>query len=52
MHPEAEKIYNDVETRIQEVQTQLSQQNPEDEPVQLSTVEQDKIFEQVKFSIF
>ena len=47
VHPEAERIYNDVETRIQEVHTQLSQQNPEAEPVQLSTVEQDKNFEQV-----
>ncbi|KAL0678001.1 hypothetical protein Bca4012_005982 [Brassica carinata] len=47
VHPEAERIYNDVKTWIQEVQTQLSQQNPEAEPVQLSTVEQDKIFEHV-----
>ena len=45
MHHEAEMIYNDVETRIQEIQAQMSQQNPEGEPVQLSTVEQDKIFE-------
>ncbi|KAF3536156.1 hypothetical protein F2Q69_00023139 [Brassica cretica] len=45
VHSEAKRIYNDVETRIQEVQTQLSQQNPEAEPVQLSTVEQDKNFE-------
>ncbi|KAF2564297.1 hypothetical protein F2Q70_00017622 [Brassica cretica] len=29
VHPEAKRIYNDVETRIQEVQTQMSQQNPE-----------------------
>ena len=47
-HPRAERIYNTIEARIQEVQTQLSQQNPEGAPVQLSTVEQDKIFEQVK----
>ena len=31
---------------------QLSQQNPKGEPVQLSTVEQDKKFEHVKYSIF
>ena len=46
------KIYNDVEARIREVQTQMSQQNPEGEPVLLSTVEQNKNFEQVKYSIF
>ncbi|KAF3604022.1 hypothetical protein F2Q69_00035888 [Brassica cretica] len=33
VHHEAERIYNDVKTRIQEVQTQLSQQNPEAEPI-------------------
>lgn len=43
----AEKIHNDVQSRIQEVETQLSQENPDLPPVQLSTVEQDKIFEQV-----
>ncbi|KAH0867986.1 hypothetical protein HID58_075008, partial [Brassica napus] len=31
-HPRAERIYNTVEARIQEVQTQLSQQNPEGAP--------------------
>uniref|UniRef100_M4CFX5 Uncharacterized protein n=1 Tax=Brassica campestris TaxID=3711 RepID=M4CFX5_BRACM len=41
------KIYNDVEALIQEVQTQMLQQNPEGEPVLLSTVEQNKKFEQV-----
>ncbi|CAH8373140.1 unnamed protein product [Eruca vesicaria subsp. sativa] len=46
LHAQAEKIYNDVEARIQEVQTQLSQQNPEGAPVQLSTIEQEKSFEQ------
>ncbi|KAF3593314.1 hypothetical protein DY000_02025953 [Brassica cretica] len=47
VHPEAERIYNDVEIRIQEVQTQMSQQKPEGEPIQLPTVEQDKKFEQI-----
>ncbi|KAF3521759.1 hypothetical protein F2Q69_00046810 [Brassica cretica] len=46
-HPQAERICNNVEARIQEVQTQLSQQNPEGAPVQLSTIEHDKIFEQI-----
>ena len=47
MDARAEKIHNDVQSRIQEVETQLSQENPDLPPVQLSTVEQDKIFEQV-----
>ncbi|CAN6937675.1 unnamed protein product, partial [Brassica oleracea] len=33
-HPRAERIDNTVEARIQEVETQLSQQNPEGAPVQ------------------
>ena len=43
----AERIHNEVEARIEEVQTQLSQQNPDAPPIQLSTVEQNKNFEHV-----
>ncbi|XP_009147870.1 uncharacterized protein LOC103871377 [Brassica rapa] len=43
----SEQIYNDVVSRIEERQTQLTQQSPDGIPVTLSTPEVDKIYEKV-----
>ena len=48
-HPRAERIYNTVEARIQEVQTQLSQQNPEGAPASCPPSNKTKILSMLKF---
>ena len=50
--PRSEQIFNEVADRVQERQTQLTQQSPDGLPVNLSTVEVDKIYEEVNFKIF
>ncbi|KAL0733345.1 hypothetical protein Bca4012_009555 [Brassica carinata] len=43
----SEKIFNDVASRIEERETQLTQESPEGLPVVLSTIEVDRIYEEV-----
>ncbi|XP_056843889.1 uncharacterized protein LOC130511393 [Raphanus sativus] len=45
--PRSEQIYNDVVARIEDRQTQLTQQSPDGIPVVLSTQEVDQIYEEV-----
>ena len=47
--PRSEQIYNDVVARIEDRQTQLTQQCPDGIPVTLSTLEVDQIYEEVNF---
>ncbi|KAL0696204.1 hypothetical protein Bca4012_063384 [Brassica carinata] len=42
-----EKIFNDVASRIEERETQLTQESPDGLPVVLSTIEVDRIYEEV-----
>ncbi|KAJ4875863.1 Uncharacterized protein Rs2_40881 [Raphanus sativus] len=46
VYPRSEQIYNDVVARIEDRQTQLSQQSPDGIPVILSTQEVDQIYEE------
>lgn len=50
--PRSEQIYNDVVARIEDRQTQLTQQSPDGIPVVLSTQEVDQIYEEVKILPF
>lgn len=50
--PASEKLFNAVAARVEERETQLTQQSPDGLPVKLSTAEVDKIFEEVKFYCF
>jgi len=50
--PASEKLFNDVASRVEEQETQLTQQSADGLPVKLSTVEVDRIFEEVKFNNF
>ena len=45
----SEQIYNDVVARIEDRQTQLTQQSHDGIPVTLSTLEVDHIYEDVNF---
>ena len=45
----SEQIYNDVVARVEDRQTQLTQQSTDGLPVTLSTLEVDKIYEEVNF---
>ena len=47
--PRSEQIFNEVADRVQERQTQLTQQSPDGLPVTLSTVEVDRIYEDINF---
>uniref|UniRef100_A0A0D3BRY4 Uncharacterized protein n=1 Tax=Brassica oleracea var. oleracea TaxID=109376 RepID=A0A0D3BRY4_BRAOL len=46
-HGKSEQIYNDVVARVEDRQTQLTQQSTDGLPVTLSTLEVDKIYEEV-----
>ena len=48
----SEKLFNAVASRVEEQETQLTQQSADGLPVKLSTVEVDRIFEEVKFNNF
>ena len=50
--PASEKLFNAVASRVEERETQLTQQSADGLPVKLSTVEVDRIFEEVKFNNF
>ena len=50
--PASEKLFNAVASRVEEQETQLTQQSADGLPVKLSTVEVDRIFEEVKFNNF
>ena len=45
----SEQIYNDVVALVEDRQTQLTQQSTDGLPVTLSTLEVDKIYEEVNF---
>ena len=45
----SEQIYNDVVARVEDRQTQLTQQSTDGLPVTLSTLAVDKIYEEVNF---
>uniref|UniRef100_A0A0D2ZWZ1 Uncharacterized protein n=1 Tax=Brassica oleracea var. oleracea TaxID=109376 RepID=A0A0D2ZWZ1_BRAOL len=45
--PASEKLFHRVATRIEERETQLTQQSPDGLPVTLTTEEADRIFEEV-----
>ena len=45
----SEQIYNDVVARVEDRQTQLTQQSTDGLPVTLSTLDVDKIYEEVNF---
>ena len=47
MDPASEKLAQAVATRIEERETQLTQESPDGLPVTLSTEEADRIFEEV-----
>ena len=47
--PRSEQIFNDVADRVQERQIQFTQQSTDGLPVTLSTVEMDRIYEEVNF---
>ena len=46
--PRSEQIYNEVVARIEDRQTQLTQQSPDGIPVTLSKLEVNQIYEEVK----
>ena len=48
----SKQIYNDVVARVEDRQTQLTQQSTDGLPVTLSTLEVDKIYEEVNFQKF
>ena len=48
----SEQIYTDVVARVEDRQTQLTQQSTHGLPVTLSTFEVDKIYEEVNFLKF
>ncbi|CAN7058242.1 unnamed protein product [Brassica rapa subsp. trilocularis] len=48
----SEQIYNDLAARVEERQTQLTQQSTDGLPVTLSTPEVDKLYEEVNFLKF
>lgn len=50
--PASEKLFNTVAARVDERETQLTQQSPDGLPVKLTTEEVDRIFEEVKFKSF
>lgn len=50
--PASEKLFHRVATRIEERETQLTQQSPDGLPVTLTTEEADRIFEEVQLKIF
>ena len=47
-----EKLFQEVAGRIEERETQLTQESPDGLPVTLSTEEVDRIFEEVQLKIF
>ena len=50
--PAFEKLFQTVAARIEERETQLTQESPDGLPVTLSTEEVDRIFEEVQLKIF
>ncbi|CAN6862484.1 unnamed protein product [Brassica oleracea] len=48
----SEQIYNDLVSRVEDLQTHLTQQSTDGLPVTLSTLEVDKIYEEVNFLKF
>ena len=50
--PASEKLFNAVASRVEEQETQLTQQSPDGLPVKLTTEEVDRIFEEVKLYKF
>ena len=50
--PASEKLFNAVASRVEEQETQLTQQSADGLPVKLSTEKVDRIFEEVKFNNF
>ena len=52
MDPAFEKLFQAVAARIEERETQLTQESPDGLPVTLSTEEADRIFEEVQLKIF
>ena len=50
--PASEKLFRTVAGRIEERETQLTQESPDGLPVTLSTQEVDRIFEEVQLKIF
>ena len=50
--PASEKLFQAVAARIEERETQLTQQSPDGLPVTLTTEEADRIFEEVQLKIF
>ena len=46
--PASEKLFNDVDARVEEREMQLTQQSPNGLPVKLRTEKIDRIFEEVK----
>ena len=46
--PASEKLFNAVASRVEERETQLTQQSPDGLPIKLTTEEVDRIFEEVK----
>ena len=52
MYPASEKLFNAMASRVEERETQLTQQSPDGLPVKLTTEEVDRIFEEVKLYKF
>ena len=50
--PASEKLFQTVACRIEERETQLTQESPDALPVTLSTEEADRNFEEVQLKIF
>ena len=50
--PASEKLFQAVASRIEERETQLTQESPDGLPVTLSTEDADRIFEEVQLKIF
>ena len=50
--PASEKLFNAVASRVEERETQLTQQSPDGLPVKLTTEEVNRIFEEVKLYKF
>ena len=50
--PASKKLFQTVGGRIEERETQLTQESPDGLPVALSTEEVDRIFEEVQFKVF
>uniref|UniRef100_A0A0D3CS34 Uncharacterized protein n=1 Tax=Brassica oleracea var. oleracea TaxID=109376 RepID=A0A0D3CS34_BRAOL len=48
----SEKLFHAVAARIEERETQLTQQSPDELPITLTTEEADRIFEEVQLKIF